>query len=428
MIGLLLFVFLLLFMMMGLPVAFSITLSNAVFLEITQLKPLVLIAQRIMIGMDNFPLLAIPMFTLAGNLMEESGLSRRLITCVGTIFGRVPGSMGVVTIIGSTIFAALTGSGPATVVAIGSLMIPAMIKSGYTPWAAAGLVATSGALGPIIPPSIAMIVYGATMGVSIPQMFVGGVMPGLLLMGMLIVLNTIQARRWGIKSIDATRHTFKEYCGVLWRASGALALPVIIMGGIYGGVFTPTEAATVAVVYSMVLGFAYREFTAAKLKKAFVKTAETAGMVVFISSSANLFSWMLSSTRVPVIVAETMVPILQTQVMFLIFLTLLLFFMGAVIDSVSSIIMIAPVVVPIGLALGVDPLHLAVVFCVNLVVGFVTPPFGSNLFVATSISGLRFGQVVRGALPSMLTAMLMVVIITFVPGIITWLPRLAFGK
>ncbi len=229
----LLFVFLFLFMLLGLLIAFSIMGSSAAFLYITNMKPLVLVAQRLLVGMDSFPLLAIPLFILAGYLMEDSGLSKRLVRWVEMVFGWVPGSMGVTTIIACTIFAALTGSGPATVAAIGSIMVPSMIKSGYKPSSAAGLTAAAGALGPIIPPSIAMIVYGSTMGVSILKMFVGGIVPGLLIAFMLLVLNVLQTRKWGIKGLN-TSYTLKERLIITWQALGALLLPVIILGGIYG--------------------------------------------------------------------------------------------------------------------------------------------------------------------------------------------------
>ncbi|MDR1317519.1 MAG: TRAP transporter large permease subunit, partial [Spirochaetales bacterium] len=219
----------------------------------------------------------------------------------------------------------------------------------------------------------------------------------------------------------------KEYFVTTWQALGALSLPVVILGGIYGGIFTPTEAATVAVVYSLMLGVIYGEINLKTLKSAFIRTGETAAMVAFIVGSANLFCWLLSTTRLPVIITEAVIPIVSNKEMYLVLLTILLFIVGALMDTLASIVMLAPVVAPIGYALGVDPLHMAILFCVNLIVGFVTPPFGMNLFTACSISGLSFGQVVKGSLPYLLVSMFAVVLVTFIPSISLWLPTLAFG-
>lgn len=423
----LLFIFLFLFMALGLPIAFSIMASSAAFLYVTNLKPLVLVAQRLVVGMDSFPLLAIPLFILAGYLMEESGLSKRLVRWVEMVFGWVPGSMGVTTIIACTIFAALTGSGPATVAAIGSIMVPSMIKSGYRPASAAGLTAAAGALGPVIPPSIAMIVYGSTMGVSIPKMFVGGVMPGLFIAFMLLLLNVWQTKKWGLKGLAAS-YTVTERLVITRQALGALLLPVIILGGIYGGVMTPTEAATIAVLYSMALGFGYRELTLKKFYVALIRTGETSAVVVFIIASANLFGWLLSTTRLPVFIAEAVITVINSQALYLLLLCLLLFFVGALMDTLASIVVLAPVLVPIGISLGVDPLHMSILFCVNLIVGFITPPFGVNLFTAVSVTGLSYSEVVKGVIPYMLVMMLAVLLITFIPAIATWLPGLAFER
>lgn len=408
--------FLLLFILMfaGVPIAFAIAGAGTIYLQITDLKPLLAAAQRIIVGTDSTPLLAIPLFTLGGYLMESLGISKRLVNWVKLFVDRYTGSMGMVTILTCTIFAALTGSGPATVAAIGALMIPNMIQSGYSIEEAAGLTATAGALGPIIPPSIAMIVYGSTMGVSVTGMFMNAIVPGLLIALALCVTNYIRAKRQHIAG-QKVHHSFREILKRTWSALGALLLPIIILGGIYGGIFTPTEAATVCVVYSLLLGVIYRELTLDKVWKAFSKALSASAAVVFIIACANLFGWLLTVTRVPNTVTEALVPVLHNKYLYLIALTLLLFVVGALMDTLASIVVLAPIIIPVGVALGLEPMHLAVVFCVNLIIGFVTPPFGVNLFTAVQTAQISYGRVVKGVLPYMLTAMGVVIIITFIP-------------
>lgn len=412
------FIILFILMFIGVPIAFAIAGSGVIFLQLTNLKPLIVSAQRVIVGMDSFPLLAIPLFTLGGYLMESLGISKRLIDWVKMFCTGVTGAMGMVTIVSCTIFAALTGSGPATVAAIGSLMIPNMVESGYKIETAAGLTAAAGALGPIIPPSIAMIVYASTMGVSATGMFMNAIVPGLVVAFMLCVTNYFIARKHHIKG-EKKHYTFKEILTNTCHASGALLLPIIILGGIYGGVFTPTEAATVCVVYSLILGLIYKELTLNKLTTALRKTLRASAAVVFIIACANLFGWLLTVTRVPNKVTEALVPILHSKYIYLIVLSLLLFVVGALMDTLASIVVLAPIIVPIGLALGVNEMHLALVFCINLIVGFVTPPFGVNLFTAVQTAQISYSQVVKGTLPFMITAMVSVLVITFSPWICT---------
>ena len=413
-----LFVFLFVLMFIGVPISFAIAGSGIVYLQLTGIKPLLVAAQRIIVGMDSFPLLAIPLFTLGGYLMECLGISKRLIDWVKMFCGGIHGAMGMVTIIACTIFAALTGSGPATVVAIGSLMIPNMLESGYSEESAAGIVASAGALGPVIPPSIAMIVYGSTMGVSVTGMFKNSIVPGLLIAVMLMCTNYMIARKNHIKN-EKIHYSLKDVLRNTWKALGALLLPIIILGGIYGGIFTPTEAATVCVLYSVCLGIVYKELTPGKLTESLKKTVYTSAAVVFIIACANLFGWLLTVTRVPNMVTEALVPVLKNKYVYLFILSLLLFVVGALMDTLASIVVLAPIIVPIGIALGVNEMHLAVLFCVNLIVGFITPPFGVNLFSAVQTAKISYSKVVRGVIPFMITEMAAVLIITFVPWMCT---------
>ena len=409
----------------GVPVAFSILGSGIWFLLATDIKPLALVCQRAVTGLDSFPLLAVPLFVFVGDLMDRGGISKRMIRWAESLLGWMPGGLGVVTIVSCAVFAALTGSGPATVAVIGSIMIPSLVKNGYPLKTAAGMAAAGGALGPIIPPSIPMIIYGVTMGISIPQMFVAGIVPGLFLAGLLIVVNMIIA----IRNPEILRHrgtafSIREVLKNTWSALGALLLPVIILGGIYSGIFTPTESAGVGVGYALFVGiFVYREIRIFDIPKALVKSKETAAMVDIIIAAANLLSWIMSVTQVSTYIIGVLSGIITNKYTYLLVLMVLLFVVGALMDTVAAIIIIAPVIVPMGIGLGLDPLHLGMIFVINLVIGYVTPPFGYNLFTAGSVTGLKFNDVVKGVLPFLLIEMAAVMVFAYVPGIITWLPE-----
>ena len=422
----LLFILLFGFMLFGVPIAFCLILAGAGFLAITDLRPMVVVAQRIMVGMDSFPLLAIPLFICTGFLMEATSMSSRLVEFVEAFFGRIRGGMGVICIVSCTIFAALTGSGPATVAAIGSLMLPALLKSGYPKHMAAGLVAAGGALGPIIPPSVAMIVYGATMNLSITKMFMGSIIPGLFMAFMLIVANQFVVFRCDLSG-SGEKHTVQEKIRLTRRAMGTLLLPVIILGGIYGGIFTPTEAAVVGVVYGTLLAFYHKEMTFSKFFMVLERTVETSSIVILILGASDLFAWLLTVTRIPTIVTQAVISVITDKYVYLAIMTVLLFLVGTLMETLVSIVILAPIVVPIGLALGIDPLHLGCVFCINLIVGFVTPPFGINLFTAVSVTGVKYNEVVRGVLPFMAALMLGVVIIAAIPQLVLWLPDMLYG-
>lgn len=410
------------FLIIGIPFAFSIILSCGAFLSITGFKPLVLIGQRLVTGMDSFPLLAVPLFILAGNLMDKGGISRRLVNWADYLVGRMTGGIGMVAVVSCMIFAALTGSGPATVAAIGSLLLPTMIRRGYKSRDAAGLVAAAGALGPIIPPSIPMIIYGVSMNVPITKMFMGGIGVGLLIGGCLMIVNFFYAKKNKI-SVEGTEFSLKGFLKATWNALGALLLPLIILGGIYGGVFTPTEAAAVAVMYSLILGgLLYKEIKLGEMPKMLIESTKTSAMVIFIIGAANILQWLLSATGLPSAVAAAAIKVVTSKITYLLLLNVILFIAGALIDTIAAIIILGPILVPIGLSLGLDPLHLGVLFVVNLVIGYVTPPFGYNLFTATSISGEPFSEVVKGVLPFLLVEVICVLIISFVPEFITWLP------
>lgn len=409
----------------GLPVYLSILGSGAMFLIVTGIKPLLLVSQRMTTGLDSFPLLAIPLFVLVGELMDRGGISKRMINWADALMGWVPGGLGVVTIVSCAIFAALTGSGPATVAAIGSIMIPSLTNTGYYKRSAAGMVAAGGALGPIIPPSIPMIIYGVTMGLSIPKMFIAGILPGLVMMLLLILVNFFLIKNKPDILKNREKFSLKRLLTSTWSALGALLLPIIILGGIYSGVFTPTEAAAVGVVYALLLGFfIYREIRIKDLPDALLKAMETAAMVGIIMGAANLLSWIMSVNNFGDMVTNALGSFITTKYSYLIVLMILLFFVGALMDTVAAIIILAPVLVPFGIELGIDPLHLGMIFVINLVIGYVTPPFGYNLFTAQSITGLRFNDIVKGVMPFLIIELISVLLFAFVPSIITFVPNM----
>lgn len=413
-------------MLLGIPVAFAIMSSGMVYLTVTNASFLV-IAQRLVFGLNSFTLLAVPLFILVGNLMDFGGISKRLTDWAKSLLGWMPGGLGIVTVFSCAIFAALTGSGPATVAAIGSIMLPSMNKAGYTKETSAGLVAAAGALGPIIPPSIPMIIYGVTMSLSIPAMFIAGIVPGLVIALALSAVNVVFAYKNPevLKHAGETKFDLKDSLKMLWKAMGALGLPVLILGGIYGGIFTPTESAAVGIVYALVVGFALKELKVRDLPRILIASLKTSTMVNFIIAAASIFSWVVSKSQIGAAISSGFIALVNgNKNTYLLVLVLILLVVGCLMDNVAATLILAPILIPIGISLGCNELHIGMLFCICLVVGFVTPPFGYNLFTAVSISGLNLKQIVKGTIPFLLTEIALLFVFAYVPGIITWLPRL----
>jgi len=418
----LLFGVLLLFIIIGIPVCFCIAYSGIAFLAFTDMKPMILIAQRALNGMDSYTLLAIPLFTLAGYIMDKGGLSKRLVDFLEKSCFWIPGGMGTITVLCCAVFAALTGSGPATVAGIGAIMYPAMTREGYREDTAAGLLACGGALGPVIPPSICMIVYGTTMSVSVPAMFMGALVPGIVMAILLIITNMIVCRRQKVQRIKK-QYTVKEILQALSHAWGVLLLPIVVLGGIYGGIFTPTEAAAICVAFAVVLSICFRELTLKNFIDALIKTVETSAMVIIIVGMSAILSWLLSATGIPAQIASAVIPYLGNKYVYIVVLLIILFLIGCLMETVASMLILAPILVPIGLAFGMSDLHLAVLFCIALVVGMVTPPFGLNLFTACATTGQTFMQVVKGMIPFLIALFVAVILVAFIPELTLLLPR-----
>jgi C4-dicarboxylate transporter DctM subunit len=418
----------LILMFTGIQIAFAILASSTLFLLVTDMQPLFIIPQKLINGLDSFPLIAVPLFIVAGDLMDKGGISKRLVNWCECLVGSFAGGLGGVAIVASAVFAALTGSGPATVAAIGAIMVPSMVERGYKDYEATGLVTASGALGPIIPPSIPMILYGSTMSVSIPRMFSGALIPGIFITILLLTTNNIRSKRIPrINSIPRIPFSWKALGKSTINAIWALIMPIIVLGGIYSGIFTPTEAAAIACVYGLIIGlFVYREVKITELPKYMANAMKASSIGVFITGAANLMGFIFTNSKITDAITNAIVSNITSQSVYLITLMLFLFVVGSLMDTFATILIIAPLAVPAGIALGIDPLFLGVLFVINLVVGFITPPFGCNLFIATAITGVKYEQVVKGVLPYMITEIVAVMIIAFCPWMITWLPSVLF--
>lgn len=415
---------LIVFFLLNVPIAVSIGLASLSAILWSGSIPPVVLVQKMFTAADSFPLMAVPFFILAGSLMEFGGISRRLVNFANSIVGRFSGGLAFVAIIASMFFGAISGAAVACVAAIGTILIPAMVRKGYdTPFATA-VQATAGTLGVMIPPSIPMIIYGVLTGVSIGALFMGGILPGFLVGGSLMLVAWIIARKKGYKGEEKASGkyiwtTFKD-------ALLALLMPVIILGGIYGGVFTPTEAAVVAAVYGLIVGFfVYRELSLSKLKNILITTAVSTAMVMFIIASSAAFSWIITAQRIPQAVASGMLAISTNPVVILTLINLLLLFIGTFMETVASIIILVPVLLPVVTQLGVDPLHFGVVLVVNLAIGMVTPPLGVCLFVGCSIGGINLEAISKAVWPFILVMIADVLLLTYLPWITTLLPKLA---
>ncbi|MDQ0162396.1 TRAP transporter large permease [Aeribacillus alveayuensis] len=410
---------------LSVPIAFSLGIASTLAVNTADM-PMLVVIQRMFGSLDLFPLMAIPFFILAGNLMEAGGISKRLVNFANTLVGSLSGGLAIVAVVTSMFFAAISGSGPATTAAIGSILIPAMIARGYDRNFAGGVQAVSGELGVIIPPSIPLILYGVTAEVSISKLFIAGVIPGFLIAGSLMLVVFLISKKKGYKG--EAKATTAERLKAFRKAFLALLMPVIILGGIYGGIFTPTEAAAVAVVYAFVIGcFVYRELKIKDLYKVFYNSAITTAIIMIIISTAGLFGWILTRERVPQEIASAFTSFTDSPIMFLILINLLLWVVGMFFETASSIIILAPILTPIAVAVGIDPVHFGIIMVVNLAMGMVTPPLGVNLFVAVQIANTTLEKITKSLLPFLFILIVDILIISYTPSLSMWLPSL-IGK
>jgi tripartite ATP-independent transporter DctM subunit len=409
----------------SIPVAVAIGLAAVVGVAGYTSFPLIVAAQQLFVALDKFPLAAIPFFILAGNLMDVGGISRRLVDFAKSIVGGVQGGLPATCIVTCMIFAAISGSSVATTFAIGAIMIPALVRAGYPVGFAAALQATAAELGVIIPPSIPMILYGVTTQTSIPELFLAGIGPGLLIGGALIatVLVWCRIKGWGKQDGEGRL----PFGAALKRAGWALFMPVVVLGGIYGGITTPTEASVVAVVYAIIVGmFIHRELGWRDLYPIFRKSVISSSVILFIIACAALFSWLLNRQGVPDLAAAWMVETFNGPALFLLGVNLFLFVVGMFVETSASIIVLAPILQEAAERFGIDGVHFGTIMVVNLAMGMITPPFGVNLFAAAQVAGTSLDKMMR-YLPvfiGVIFACLMV--ITYLPWITLTLPHLVF--
>ncbi len=424
--GITLFVVFFVYLVLGMPLAICLGLSVITTFWYHEALPLMAVAQKLYNGLDHFALMAIPFFILASNIMSSGGVSKRLIDVCNAFVGHFSGGLAVASVVSCMFFAAISGSSPSTVVAIGTIMIPAMIASGYGEKYSVGLLGSAGSLGILIPPSIPMIVYGVATDQSVGKLFMAGVGPGLFMGSLFIITAVIYARVKGFKGETAV--PWKDRFVLLWKALPGLFMPFLILGGIYGGIFTPTEAAAVAVVYSLAVGlFVYKDLRFRDIPQVFVRSAVMMAMILFIITNAMLFAFILTTEGIPSDVAAFIIQHAVTPWAFLLFVNILLYFVGDFMEPSAAILILAPLFLPIVLQLNIDPIHFGIIMTVNMEIGMITPPVGLNLFVASGISGLSLWDVFKGAAPFMVIMLVALFIITYIPVISLWFPKLLYG-
>lgn len=366
---------------------------------------------------SKFVLLAIPFFIFAGNIMEKAGISGKLIALAESCVGHIRGGLAMVCVIVSCFFAAISGSGPATVAALGVIVVPAMIKSGYTPAFSAALMAAAGAIGVIIPPSITFVVYGSIADASIGQLFLAGLVPGLIMGAALLIVALIVGRKMNLKANPKASgaERWKAFKDAFW----GLLMPVIILGGIYGGIFTPTEAAAVSVIYGLFVGiFIYKQIHIKEFYQILIDTASTTATVMFITAAASLFAYVLTRARLDVAISSGLESMTGGSVIvFFIIVNIILLIAGCFLDSTSALYIFTPLFVPVAQALGVDLIHLGVVMIVNLAIGLFTPPVGVNLYVACGVGNVNLKQISKAVISLILAAIIVLLIVTYIPKI-----------
>ena len=410
----------------GMPIPFAIAFSSFVALVITDM-PLILIPQRIIAGIDSFALLAVPFFLLAGEIMKTGGLSTRLVRFANALIGHITAGLPMVMVLSATFFAAISGSAPATTASIGSVMIPEMEKKNYPKPFAAALAAASGPIGQMIPPSIPMVVWAVIANVSIVRMFLGGILPGILMAAALMLASRFISvkHNYGMKEEKApSREVWNTFKDGFW----ALLAPVIILGGIYSGVFTPTEAAAVAVAYGLIIGFfVYKELTLAELPAIFIGSVKSTAIVIFVVAVASLFGWIMASEMIAPKIVQSILGITTNKYLLLLMLNVLLLAIGCFMDNIAAMIILSGVLTSLAAQIGIDPVHFGIIVVINFAIGMVTPPLGYSLFVGASISDQSIETVSQAVWPFIICKILVLLLFTYVPWIVLALPTLVYG-
>lgn len=413
-----------LFLLLTVPIGFSLGLSTLVTIIYADVTSIQYLAQSLVASTDSFPLMAVPFFILAGEIMGKGGISERLFKFANVFVGNFTGGFAMAAVITCMFFAAISGSGPATVAAVGGVMIPAMVGFGYEKKFATAVVVSAGALGIIIPPSIPMVLYGVSGSVSIGDMFIAGILPGTLIGIVMIAWSYIYSKKQGYKG-NGEKFTLKRAWTGLNEAKWAILVPVIILGGIYGGIFTPTEAAVVAVVYAAIVSlFIYKELNFKNFPAVIKDAALTSATILIIIGTANAFGKILTLEQIPTMVADALLSISSNPLIILLLINILLLFVGCFMDTSAAVIILTPILLPIAINIGINPIHFGIIMIVNLAIGFITPPVGVNLFVGSGISGLSIETLSKAVLPFLISMLLSLMVITLIPELTLFLIQL----
>ena len=412
---------------LGTPIAICLGVATfSTMMLFTSISPIE-ISSMMFEKIEHYSLMAIPMFILAGNLLSKGSAAQRIIEFAKSCVGHLPGGLPISAIFASIIFAAVSGSSPATVVAIGSIMFGAIMQAGYPKKYAVGTIATAGSLGILIPPSIVLIVYGVTAEVSIGKLFMAGVVPGILLGIMMMVVTYIGARRLGFEREEP--QPLKVRLAKMKDASWGLMTIVIVIGGIYGGIFTPTEAAAVAAIWAFFISvFVYKDIKPKELYSVGLESAKTTAMIMFIIANAMLFAHFLTIENIPQGITNALIEANVDKYMFLLLVNILLILAGSFMEPSAIIMIMVPLLLPVAVALGIDPIHFGIVITINMELGMVSPPVGLNLFVTSGLTGMSIKDVIVAALPWTLTILVGLLLVTYIPDIALWLPNLMYGS
>ena len=419
------FILFFVFLMLGVPIAFSLGLGSVVAIFMDDKISSMLVAQKLVSSINSFSLMAIPFFMLSGELMEAGGISKRLVNIAKAFVGHITGGIGMVDIGTSVLFAGVSGSEAADTAAVGSMLIPSMLKNGYPRGLAAVIQACAGSLGPIIPPSLTMIIYCSLTGLSIGECFMAGVIPGLIIGLGVAVVTYFYARRLGIKGDE--RVPYRERLTAIKDGILAIIMPLIIIGGIVSGIFTPTESGAIAVIYALVIGmFVYKEFTYRELPRIFLKAASMTGMALLIVAGASIFSWLVAYEKFPKMIITFLTGLTDNKYVIMMLLVLFLLFVGMFIETLSATIICAPILMPVAAQYGIDPIQFALIMVITLVYAGVTPPVGGVLFITMGIAKAKMKEALTYLAPYLGIICIVILLLIFVPQISLLLPRLLF--
>jgi C4-dicarboxylate transporter DctM subunit len=424
--GLIIFGLLAVLMLTGMPISIALGLTVLTFLFTMTEVPLESVGLKLFTGIEKFEIMAIPFFILAGNFLTHGGVARRMIRFATALVGHMSGGLALGGVVACALFAAVSGSSPATVVAIGSIILPAMIKQGYPKKFGVGVIGTSGALGILIPPSIVMVIYAVTVNASIGRLFIAGIIPGLMLAGLLLLVTWFVAVKR--KYPRMPRASFKEMVTAFRESIWGLALIIVVIGGIYSGIFTPTEAAAMSAVYAFwVSVFVYKDLTLKQVPKVLLDSANLSAMILYIITNAVLFSFLLTNEQIPQALSNWITGMGLEPWMFLIVVNILLLIAGNFMEPSSILLITAPILFPVAMKLGIDPIHFGIIMTVNMEIGMITPPVGLNLYVASGIANMGLTETTKACAPWILVMLLFLILITYVPAISLFLPNLLMG-